>query len=202
MLVLSSPSGAGKTSLSRRLVEEDPETVLSISTTTRPSRRGEIDGKDYNFVSEDTFRKMVEEDAFLEHAKVFGYAYGTPRAFVESALGEGRDVLFDIDWQGTQALEEKARDDLVKIFILPPTMAELYERLVTRAQDNEEEVQNRMARARDEMSHWAEYDYVLVNKDLEVTLDEIKAILKVARMRRHRKPTLSSFVKALTGEEN
>lgn len=200
MLVLSSPSGAGKTTLSRRLLAEDPETVLSISTTTRPKRPGEADGTDYTFVDQETFEDLVSKDAFLEFATVFGNSYGTPRDVVEAALEAGKDVLFDIDWQGTQQLAQKARSDLVRIFILPPTMEDLHDRLVSRGQDTENEVQNRMAKAQGEMSHWAEYDYVLVNRDLEKCLSDVKTILKVERMRRSRQVGLTSLVKALTGD--
>ena len=202
MLVLSSPSGAGKTTLSRQLLAEDPETVLSISTTTRPQRPGEVDGTDYTFVDQETFENLVAKDAFLEFATVFGHSYGTPRDVVEAALEAGKDVLFDIDWQGTQQLAQKARSDLVRIFILPPTMADLHDRLVSRGQDTESEVQNRMAKAQGEMSHWAEYDYVLVNRDLEKCLSDVKTILKVERMRRSRQVGLTSFVKALTGDQD
>lgn len=200
MLVLSSPSGAGKTTLSRRLLAEDPETVLSISTTTRPKRPGETDGADYTFVDQETFEDLVSSDAFLEFATVFGHSYGTPRDAVEAALEAGKDVLFDIDWQGTQQLAQKARSDLVRIFILPPTMEDLHDRLVSRGQDTENEVQNRMSKAQGEMSHWAEYDYVLINRDLEECLSNVKTILKVERMRRSRQVGLTSFVKALTGD--
>ncbi|TDI62329.1 MAG: guanylate kinase [Alphaproteobacteria bacterium] len=199
MLVLSSPSGAGKTTLSRRLLAEDPETVLSISTTTRPKRPGETDGADYTFVDRETFEDLVSKDAFLEFANVFGHSYGTPRDVVEAALEAGKDVLFDIDWQGTQQLAQKARSDLVRIFILPPTMEDLHDRLVSRGQDTENEVQNRMSKAQGEMSHWAEYDYVLINRDLEKCLSNVKTILKVERMRRSRQVGLTSFVKSLTG---
>lgn len=199
MLVLSSPSGAGKTTLSRRLLAEDPETVLSISTTTRPKRPGETDGTDYTFVNQETFEDLVSRDAFLEFANVFGHSYGTPRDVVEAALEAGKDVLFDIDWQGTQQLAQKAHNDLVRIFILPPTMEDLHDRLVSRGQDTENEVQNRMSKAQGEMSHWAEYDYVLINRDLEECLSNVKTILKVERMRRSRQVGLTSFVKALTG---
>jgi guanylate kinase len=202
MLVLSSPSGAGKTTLSRQLLAEDPETVLSISTTTRPKRPGEVDGTDYTFVDQETFKDLVAKDAFLEFATVFGHSYGTPRDVVEAALEAGKDVLFDIDWHGTQQLAQKARSDLVRIFILPPTMADLHDRLISRGQDTESEVQNRMAKAQGEMSHWAEYDYVLVNRDLEKCLSDVKTILKVERMRRSRQVGLTSFVKALTGDRD
>jgi guanylate kinase len=163
MLVLSSPSGAGKTTISRHLLPADDHIDLSVSATTRPKRPNEIDGVDYHFVDQETFDAMVAGDEFLEHAHVFGHSYGTPRAAVEEALEAGDDVLFDIDWQGTQQLAEKAANDLVRIFILPPSTGELERRLRSRAQDPEEVVQGRMAKAADEMSHWAEYDYIIVN---------------------------------------
>lgn len=197
MLVLSSPSGAGKTTLSRMLLEHDKEIELSISATTRPRRPAERDGVDYRFVDTAAFRAMIDRDELLEHAKVFDHYYGTPRAPVERTLAAGRDMLFDIDWQGTQQLAERARDDLVSVFILPPTTQELERRLVRRAQDPAEVVQRRMAKAADEMSHWAEYDYVVVNADITRSLERIKAILAAERQRRHRQVGLAEFVKAL-----
>ena len=197
MLVLSSPSGAGKTSLSRKLTEGDPETMLSISTTTRPKRPGEQDGADYEFVDENTFGKMIDDGAFLEYATVFGHSYGTPAKPVADALADGKDVLFDIDWQGTQQLSQKAHDDLVRIFILPPSISALKERLINRAQDSSEEVESRMSKAIGEITHWAEYDYVLVNDDFDRCLDQIKSILDVERKRRPRQVGLSGFVKTL-----
>jgi guanylate kinase len=201
MLVLSSPSGAGKTTLSRALLEQDPETVLSVSTTTRPKRPGEVDGEDYNFVDQTTFQKLVADGAFLEFADVFGHSYGTLRDVVEEALAEGKDVLFDIDWQGTQQLDEKAVDDLVSIFILPPSMEALHERLVQRAQDSEDIVQKRMNKARDEITHYSEYNYVLVNHEFKECLAKVKTILEAERLRRSRRVGLSDFVKGLIGEE-
>ena len=200
MLVLSSPSGAGKTTISRRLLERDPGIALSISATTRPARPGETDGTDYHFVSEARFEAMVESDAFLEHAQVFGHRYGTPKAAVFEELERGRDVLFDIDWQGTQQVAEKAPKDLVRVFILPPSTAELERRLRARAQDPEEVVQGRMAKAADEMSHWAEYDYVIVNRDIAASLAEVKAILTAERLRRERQRGLHTFVAGLRGQ--
>ena len=200
MLVLSSPSGAGKTTLSRRLLAEDPETVLSISTTTRPKRPGEQDGQDYHFVDEAAFQALVAEDAFLEYASVFEYSYGTPQAAVLEALEAGKDVLFDIDWQGTQQLAQKAHDDLVRVFILPPSMAALHERLVSRAQDSEEQVDARMDEAVSEITHWSEYDYVLVNRDFEVCLETVRTILDAERHKRSRQVGLENFVKNLIGE--
>ena len=174
MLVLSSPSGAGKTTLSRRLLEADPDVTMSVSATTRPPRQGEVEGKDYFFVSPSMFTGMVEGGAFLEHALVFGNHYGTPKEPVMLALAKGRDVLFDIDWQGTQQLRQQAGDDLVSIFVLPPSHDELERRLRVRAQDAEDVVAQRMAKASSEISHWAEYDYVVINDDLDTTLVKIQ----------------------------
>ena len=182
MLVLSSPSGAGKTSISRRLLEREPGISLSVSATTRPRRPGEVPGQDYYFVSPGEFESMVREGALLEHATVFGHRYGTPREAVEQALAKGQDVLFDIDWQGTQQVKEKARADLVSIFILPPSTTELERRLYSRARDPEDVVKGRMARASDEMSHWPEYDYVIVNLDFEESVRQVQAILHAERL--------------------
>ena len=197
MLVLSSPSGAGKTTLSRLLLEHDGGIELSISATTRPKRPGERDGIDYNFIDSARFRGMVDRDELLEWAQVFDNYYGTPRAPVEASLSAGRDMLFDIDWQGTQQLVERAREDLVSVFILPPSTQELERRLVTRAQDSAEVVARRMSKAADEMSHWAEYDYVIVNREITSSLVELRAILQAERLKRHRQIGLSDFVKAL-----
>jgi len=197
MLVVSSPSGAGKTTLSRGLLASDPEIVMSVSMTTRPPRPGEVEGKDYVFVDEVTFNLMVNRQEFLEHAKVFDHYYGTPRKPVFAALAGGRDVLFDIDWQGTQQLAQSARDDLVSVFILPPSTAELERRLKRRAQDSAQVVARRMAKAADEMSHWAEYDYVIVNHDVEASLAQLRAILTAERLRRTRQVGLVEFVKSL-----
>ena len=197
MLVLSSPSGAGKTTISRKLLERDGNLSMSISVTTRPRRPGEVDGNDYHFIDAAEFDRLVGESALLEHAKVFGNYYGTPRAAVEAALAEGRDVLFDIDWQGTQQLAEKAREDLVSVFILPPSTRELERRLKSRAQDSAAEVTRRMAKAADEMSHWAEYDYIIVNHDIDSSTRRVQAILQAERLRRERQVGLSEFVKAL-----
>ena len=202
MLVLSSPSGAGKTTISREILKREPAMTLSISATTRQPRPGEVEGKDYFFVTAERFSQMVGEDAFLEHARVFENRYGTPRAPVEAALSEGRDVLFDIDWQGTQQLRESARDDLVSVFILPPSMASLEERLRSRAQDSEEVVQQRMAKAADEMSHWPEYDYIVVNRDIEASVAKVTAILNAERLRRDRQSGLRAFVESLRGEQD
>jgi guanylate kinase len=197
MLVLSSPSGAGKTTISRRLLNIEPDLVLSISATTRLMRPGEQDGVDYHFVDHATFDRMVAEGAFLEHAKVFDHQYGTPRAAVEQSLTAGRDVLFDIDWQGTQQLAQTARADLVSVFILPPSIDALEQRLKTRAQDSADVVAKRMAKAADEMSHWAEYDYIIVNDDLETSIQRVRAILLAERLKRHRQIGLAEFVKEL-----
>ncbi|WP_156255134.1 guanylate kinase [Sandarakinorhabdus oryzae] len=201
MFVLSSPSGAGKTTLSRALMAEDSGITMSISATTRPPRPGEVDGVDYYFVSADQFQSMVAENALLEWATVFGNRYGTPRAPVESALADGRDVLFDIDWQGTQQLQQTdAASDLVRVFILPPHLDELERRLKNRNTDHPEVIADRMARARDEISHWGEYDYILVNDDAETCLNEIRAILKAERLRRKRQLGLAGFVRRMLGE--
>ncbi len=197
MLVLSSPSGAGKTSISRELLECDDKISLSISATTRPRRPGEVDGEDYKFVDKTTFDLMINRQELLEHAKVFDHYYGTPRAPVEQSLAGGRDVLFDIDWQGTQQLAEKARGDLVSIFILPPSTVELDRRLHSRAQDSEAVISERMARAADEMTHWSEYDYVIVNVDFDKSVRQVQAILEAERLKRPRLVGLSDFVTRL-----
>ena len=197
MLVLSSPSGAGKTTLSRRLLETDPNIVMSVSATTRAKRPNEVDGKDYFFVTAEKFQAMAKGDEFLEHATVFDNSYGTPAKPVMDALAEGRDVLFDIDWQGAQQLKEKARDDLVSIFILPPSHDELERRLHTRAQDSDEIVKQRMAKAAGEISHWPEYDYVIVNRNLDAAHAQVKAVLDAERVRRTRQIGLSEFVATL-----
>lgn len=197
MLVLSSPSGAGKTSISRRLLEVDPDISLSISYTTRKPRESEVDGQDYRFIDITEFNLMVNRGELLEYAKVFRNYYGTPRVPVEQALSEGRDVLFDIDWQGTQQLVEKARDDLVSVFILPPSWYELEKRLYSRAQDEAAEINLRMAKAADEMSHWAEYDYVIINRDFESSVQSVLSILHSERLKRRRLVGLADFVKGL-----
>jgi guanylate kinase len=197
MLVLSSPSGAGKTSISRELLNRESNLVLSVSATTRPMRRGEKDGVDYLFVSHEKFEQMVQGGEFLEHASVFGNRYGTPRAPVEKILSTGRDVLFDIDWQGTQQIGDNARADLVSVFILPPSTGELERRLTTRAQDPPEVVAQRMAKASDEMSHYFEYDYIIINRKLEQSVAEVQAILTAERLRRARQIGLSDFVSRL-----
>jgi guanylate kinase len=197
LLVLSSPSGAGKTSLSRGLLESDPDIALSVSVTTRKPRTGEVDGRDYWFVDEARFKAMSEADELLEWATVFGNFYGTPRAPIEQAIAGGRDVLFDIDWQGTQQLAERMAGDLVRVFILPPSGEALEARLRRRAQDPDQVVAKRMAAASAEISHWAEYDYVIVNADLAESVAGLKAILAAERLRRDRMTGLSSFVRDL-----
>ena len=197
MLVLSSPSGAGKTTLSRGLLASDDAVTMSVSMTTRPPRPGEVDGEDYIFVDPQQFGEMRNRGELLEFAKVFDNYYGTPKAPVEAALSAGRDVLFDIDWQGTQQLQEAAADDLVRVFILPPTAAELERRLKSRAQDSAEVVSARMAQASDEISHYAEYEYIVVNHDAEESLGQIRAILTAERLKRARQTGLSDFVHGL-----
>jgi guanylate kinase len=200
MLVLSSPSGAGKTTLSRKLLEADPGVELSVSVTTRKQRPGEIDGRDYHFIDAARFDAMVKGGELLEWAQVFGHRYGTPRAPVETALANGHDVLFDIDWQGTQQLREKADHDLVTIFVLPPSMADLERRLRRRAQDPDEVIRARMATAADEMSHWAEYDYVVINTDVDRAFGEVQTILAGERLKRERQTGLSDFVRRLQAQ--
>lgn len=197
MYVLSSPSGAGKTTISREMLARDSDITMSVSATTRPKRPGERAGVDYEFIDVTTFNLMVNRREFLEYAKVFGNYYGTPRAPVEALLAQGRDVLFDIDWQGTQQLMEQARDDLVSVFILPPSMRELEHRLKTRAQDSAQVVASRMAKAADEMTHYAEYDYIIINRDVEESVDSALALLKAERLRRDRQIGLGEFVKGL-----
>ena len=197
MVVLSSPSGAGKTTLTRRLLRENPNMSMSVSATTRAPRSGEVDGVDYYFVDKRGFEEMREKSDFLEHAKVFDNYYGTPRAPVENALSQGRDIIFDIDWQGAQQLTQAAADDLVKIFILPPDMAQLEERLRTRASDSSEVIAKRMSKSEAEISHWAEYDYVIVNDDLEEALGELRTILQAERLKRKRQLWLQPFIKGL-----
>jgi guanylate kinase len=197
MLVLSSPSGAGKTTLSRRLLEADDAIDLSISVTTRPPRPGEVDGRDYHFIERAEFDAMVARGELLEWAQVFGNSYGTPRGPVEQALASGRDVLFDIDWQGTQQLSEKGRADLVSVFVLPPSIPDLEQRLKSRAQDTTDVIRSRMAKAGDEMSHWAEYDYVVINREIEDAFQDVRTILGAERLKRERQPGLSAFVRSL-----
>ena len=200
MLVLSSPSGAGKTTITRALLERDHHIAMSVSATTRAPRPGEIDGRDYHFVTPQRFQKMVEAGEFLEHARVFDNSYGTPKAEVEQALAAGRDVLFDIDWQGTQQLAQNARADLVSVFVLPPSLAELERRLKGRAQASDAVVAARMAKAGDEMSHWREYDYILVNTEVARSVASVTAILEAERLRRDRQVGMHAFVNRLRGE--
>lgn len=201
LLILSSPSGAGKSTLTRMLMAWDPTMRFSISATTRAPRPGEQDGREYYFRSRPEFEAMVADDQMLEHAEVFGNLYGTPRGPVEDAMHEGRDTVFDIDWQGGQQIRSSALGrDVVSIFVLPPSIAELDRRLNTRAQDSAEVIAGRMAKSRDEISHWAEYDYVLVNDDLDVTFAHLQTILQTERMRRDRQPGLADFVRQLNRE--
>ncbi len=200
MIIFSSPSGAGKTSITRRILALDPQVRLSVSWTTRPQRPGEIDGQDYVFVDQARFDAKAAEGGFLEHAGVFGKSYGTPKDYVEQTMAHGHDVLFDIDWQGAQQLKARARDDVVSIFILPPSKASLEDRLKKRAQDDDQTVAKRMAKANDEMSHWAEYDYVVVNDFFERALQECREVIAAERIRRHRMVGLSDFVRRLMAE--
>ena len=197
MLVLSSPSGAGKTTLARRLIEQEPDLELSVSYTTRPRRKGEQEGNDYRFVDRDTFTRMRDRGEFLEWAVVFDNFYGTPREPVELALKAGRDVLFDVDWQGAASLREKAKDDVVTVFILPPTAADLEQRLNVRAQDPPETVRRRMLGASNEIQHWDEYDYVVVNYDIEQSVTALRSVLAAERLRRSRLTGLGAFVQSL-----
>ncbi len=197
LLVLSSPSGAGKTTLARRLIEADGDIAMSVSVTTRPPRPGEVEGKDYRFVDEAAFKRRREGGELLEWARVFDHFYGTPRAPVEAAIAEGRDILFDIDWQGAQQLSEKKKHDVVRVFILPPSAGVLAERLRARAQDAEAVVKRRMADASDEISHWPEYDYVIVNADLEASLKGLLSILAAERLKRERLDGLMAFVREM-----
>lgn len=200
MFVLSSPSGAGKTTLSRLLIDRMPGLRMSVSATTRAMRPGEVDGRDYLFVDKPRFDAMVQGDELLEWATVFDNSYGTPRAPVEAALSAGQDVLFDIDWQGTQQLREKARADVVSVFILPPSVDDLEKRLHSRAQDSDEVIRKRMSRASHEMSHWAEYDYIVINHNVDDAFAEVQSILKAERLKRERRTGLVSFVRGLQGQ--
>jgi guanylate kinase len=197
MLVLSSPSGAGKTTLSRRLLQSDPSITLSVSATTRKPRLNEIDGQDYHFIDEPEFERRAKNGDFLEHANVFGNRYGTPKNAVMVELEGGKDVLFDIDWQGTQQLRQHARDDVVSVFVLPPSHDELERRLRARAQDAEDVVQKRMAKAADEISHWAEYDYIIVNDDVTRAQTQLETILAAERLKRIRQIGISAFARTL-----
>jgi guanylate kinase len=197
MLVLSSPSGAGKSTLSRKLLDKDKNVMLSVSVTTRKMRPGEKDGRDYHFIDRRRFDALVEKNELLEWAEVFDNYYGTPKKPVMDALAAGRDVLFDIDWQGTQQLGDKAPNDLVTVFVLPPSIPELKRRLHKRAQDDYETINRRMAKAADEMSHWFEYDYVVIIRDLDQAFADVTAILAAERLKRERQPGLSDFVRGL-----
>ncbi|WP_310534200.1 guanylate kinase [Novosphingobium sp.] len=197
MFILSSPSGAGKTTIARRLLEQDKEIRLSVSVTTRPMRPGEVDGKDYYFVSQTEFDRMVVEDEFYEWAHVFDHCYGTPKSQIRAGLKAGEDFLFDIDWQGTQQLYQKDQQDVVRVFLLPPSIEELRRRLNGRATDSEDVIQARMDRARAEISHWDGYDYVVVNDDIDLCFDKVRQILEAERMRRQRQTGLIGFVREL-----
>lgn len=200
MFVLSSPSGAGKTTLSRQVLKDQAGITMSVSVTTREKRPGETHGVDYYFHDKPTFDAMVKKDELLEYAEVFGNCYGTPKTYVEQHLSAGEDVLFDIDWQGTKQLKKRSPDDLVSVFILPPSIAELERRLHTRAQDSAEVVQTRMAKAISEISHWQEYDYVIVNQDLNLALEKITSILHAERLKRTRQEGLVDFVRTISGD--
>lgn len=197
MLVISSPSGAGKSTIARTLMDRDQQISLSVSVTTRQRRQSEIEGVHYHFVSQREFERLRDSDSLLEWAQVHGNYYGTPRESVETAMGEGRDMLFDIDWQGAQQLQEKMSADVVSIFILPPTMAELQSRLHRRAEDTEEVIQTRLNNSRAEIAHWREYDYVIVNDDLNSAFDAVQSIVKAERLRRDRRHGLFDFVEGL-----
>jgi guanylate kinase len=200
MLVLSSPSGAGKTSIARQLLANDSNLTLSVSATTRSARANEVDGRDYHFVDQARFDAMIAADEFLEYATVFDNSYGTPKADVMAVLEAGGDVLFDIDWQGTQQVANAAGDDLVSVFILPPSRAALQARLESRAQDSDEVVAARMAKASDEISHYREYDYIIVNDDLDNSVGAVRAILAAERLRRDRQVGMTEFVRTLQSE--
>ena len=197
MFVLSSPSGAGKTTIARKLLEKDDEIAMSVSVTTRPMRPGEVDGHDYRFVDEDAFVRMVDDGEFLEWAEVFGNHYGTPKAEIKAGLKEGQDFLFDIDWQGTQQLYQRMETDVVRVFLLPPSIEALEARLRSRATDSDEVIESRMARARAEISHWDGYDYVVINDDIEACFAEVQGILRSERLRRARQTGLVDFVRGL-----
>ena len=202
LIVLSSPSGAGKTTISRMLLESDPNISMSVSATTRPKRPGEVDHVDYHFVDDAEFDRMISTGEFVEWAHVFGYRYGTPKAPVKQALREGRDILFDIDWQGARQLEPDFKGQLVTIFLLPPSMAKLEERLRARGTDSSEVIADRMRRADDEISHWAEYEYVLVNDEMDECLERVRAIIAAERSKRVRQTNLNAFVRSLIGPEH
>jgi len=201
MLVLSSPSGAGKTTIARKILALESEVTLSISVTTRPKRESEVEGKDYYFVDEATFDQMEKDEQLFEHAYVYGYQYGTPKAAIENQLAEGIDVLFDIDWQGTQQLKQIATSDLVSVFLLPPTLETLEKRLRTRGEDSETTVKKRMSKASEELSHWAEYDYVIINNTLDESIQAVRSIIQAERLKRRRQLGLAPFVNSLRGED-
>ena len=202
LIVLSSPSGAGKTTISRMLLDADDEIAMSVSATTRPMRPGEHEGKAYRFVDDEAFDQMIRDGEFVEWANVFGYRYGTPKSPVKDALREGRDILFDIDWQGARQLEPDFGEHLVTIFLLPPSMAELEHRLRARGTDSGEVIADRMRRAADEISHWAEYEYVLINDEMDECLDKVRAIIASERSKRVRQTNLVPFVRGLIGPEH
>jgi len=197
MFILSSPSGAGKTTISRKLLAAESNLDMSVSVTTRPMRPGEVEGKDYHFVSAESFKEMVAEDAFLEWAEVFGNCYGTPRAHIAEGLAQGQDYLFDVDWQGAQQLSQRAGKDVVSVFLLPPSIEELEHRLRSRGTDSDAVIRDRMDRARAEISHWDGYDYVVVNDDIEACFVKVKTILAAERLRRERRKGLVEFVRGL-----
>jgi guanylate kinase len=194
MLVMSSPSGAGKTTISRKILESEPDLNLSISVTTREQRQGEIDGTHYFFVGQERFDAMVEAGDLLEHAHIYGHSYGTPRQAVENALADGRDVLFDIDWQGAQQLREKASDDIVSIYILPPSTDELERRLRDRKRESEEVIRYRLGEVATDVTHWAEYDYVIINNDFDAAVASVRSVLHAERLKRRRQPGLVDFI--------
>ncbi|MEX0970229.1 MAG: guanylate kinase [Paracoccaceae bacterium] len=201
LIILSSPSGAGKSTLSRRVLQSDPDVVFSVSATTRTPRAGEVDGQDYFFKSRAAFQHLVDTGGMLEHAEVFGNLYGSPRAPVEAAINAGRDVLFDVDWQGGQQIRQSPlRDAVVSVFILPPSIAALRERLTNRGQDSAEVVAGRMAKSLDEISHWNEYDHIVINDDVDRAADELRAIVTAARLRKSQRPGLEGFVAGLNAE--
>jgi guanylate kinase len=202
LIVLSSPSGAGKSTISRMLLDADDEVTMSVSATTRPKRPGEVDDVDYHFVDDGEFNRLIDSGEFVEWAPVFGYHYGTPKAPVKAALRDGRDILFDIDWQGTQQLQAAMGEDLVTIFILPPSMAELERRLKARGTDSKEVIDDRMSRAAGEISHWPEYEYVLVNSDMDECLAEVQSIVAAERLKRNRQIGLVTFVRDLIGPQH
>jgi guanylate kinase len=202
LIVLSSPSGAGKTTISRMLMDYDPSITMSVSATTRPMRPGEVEGRDYHFVTDPEFQRLIAADEFAEWAYVFDHRYGSPKEPIKDALKDGRDILFDIDWQGTQQLEYAFRTDLVRNFILPPSMAELRQRLVDRGTDSDEVIAERMRRAASEIGHWAEYDYVLINDDVERCSKDVQAIITAERLHRERQPYLMQFVRELVERPN